>query len=84
MEHRAVPVIDGFTPEQQFFISWGQFRGAAESMELQRDMVKGDPHPPARYRVIGPLSNSPEFQRAFGCKLGSAMVRPPEERCTIW
>ena len=84
MRRRPVPVIDGFSPEQQFFIAWGQFRGAAESLDLQRQMAKGDPHPTARYRIIGPLSNSPEFQKAFGCKAGSAMVRPPEKRCTVW
>ena len=57
--------IDGLSPEQQFFIAWGQLRGAAESPELQRQMVKADPHPTARYRIIGPLSNAPEFQQAF-------------------
>jgi putative endopeptidase len=84
MQRHPVPVIDGLSPEQQFFIAWGQFRGAAESMELQRQMVKADPHPTARYRVIGPLSNAPEFQQAFACKVGSAMVRPPEQRCRVW
>jgi putative endopeptidase len=84
MQRHPVPVIDGFTPEQQFFIAWGQFRGAAESPELQRQMVKTDPHPVSKYRVIGPLSNAPEFQKAFACKAGSAMVRPPEQRCEIW
>jgi putative endopeptidase len=84
MQRHPVPVIDGLSPEQQFFIAWGQFRGAAESPELQRQMVKEDPHPTARYRVIGPLSNTPEFQQAFACKAGSAMVRPPERRCVIW
>jgi putative endopeptidase len=84
MQRHPVPAIDGFSPEQQFFISWGQFRGAAESLELQRQMVKGDPHPVAKYRVIGPLSSSPELQQAFGCKAGSAMVRPPEKRCAVW
>ena len=84
MLRQPVPVIDGLSPEQQFFIAWGQLRGAAESPELQREMAKGDAHPTARYRVIGPLSNSPEFQTAFGCKAGSAMVRPPEQRCMVW
>lgn len=78
------PVIDGFTAEQQFFISWGQFRGAAESLELQGQMVATDSHPIAKYRVIGPLSNSPEFQQAFACAAGSAMVRPPGRRCGAW
>jgi len=84
MQRRPVPVIDGLSPEKQFFIAWDQFRGAAESLELQRQMAKTDPHPTARYRVIGPLSNLPEFQEAFGCKAGSAMVRPPELRCMVW
>jgi len=81
MQRRPVPVIDGFTPEQQFFVAYGQFRGAAESPELQREMVKGDPHATSKYRVIGPLSNSPEFRRAFACKAGAVMVRPPGRRC---
>ncbi len=84
MERHPVPVIDGLTPDQQFFIAWGQFRGAAESPDLQHQMVKSDPHPTSKYRVIGPLSNTPEFRQAFACKAGSAMVRPPEQRCVIW
>jgi endothelin-converting enzyme/putative endopeptidase len=84
MRVHPVPVLDGFSPEQQFFISWGQLRGAAETLDLQRQMVKSDPHPTARYRVIGPLSNTPEFEQAFACKAGSGMVRPPEQRCGAW
>lgn len=78
------PVIDGFTPDQQFFIAWGQFRGDAVRPELARTMVQGDPHPIAKYRVIGPLSNLPEFQQAFTCKAGAPMVRPAAERCEVW
>jgi putative endopeptidase len=78
------PTIDGFTPEQQFFVAWGQFRGDAIRPETQRLMVQGDPHPTGRYRVIGPLSNLPEFQKAFGCPADAPMVRPPEKRCEVW
>lgn len=78
------PDIDGFTPEQQFFISWGQSRGDAIRPEAQRQMVLTDPHPIGKYRVIGPLSNLPEFQSAFQCKAGDPMVRPPAERCEVW
>jgi len=78
------PTIDGFTPAQQFFIAWGQFRGDEIRPETQRMMVQGDPHPIARYRVIGPVSNLPSFQEAFGCKDGSAMVRPEGVRCEVW
>ncbi len=76
--------IDGFTPEQQFFIAWGQFRGDEIRPEAQRLMVQTDPHPIAKFRVIGPLSNLPEFQNAWSCKAGSAMVRPESKRCDVW
>ncbi|HKS55965.1 MAG TPA: M13 family metallopeptidase [Steroidobacteraceae bacterium] len=80
----AAPTIDGFTPDQQFFIAWGQFRGDELRPEFARTMVQGDPHPVAKYRVIGPVSNLPEFQKAFECKAGSPMVRKPDERCEVW
>ncbi len=79
-----LPTIDGFTPDQQFFIAWGQFRGDAIRPEAARTMAQGDPHPIGKFRVIGPLSNLPEFQKAFGCKPGSPMVRPEAERCEVW
>jgi putative endopeptidase len=83
VKHPA-PTLDGLTPDQQFFIAWGQWRGDAIRPEAQRKMVQGDPHPIAKYRVMGPLSNSPAFAEAFGCKKDSAMVRGPGERCEIW
>ena len=78
------PTIEGFTPDQQFFIAWGQFRGDAIRPETQRLMVQGDPHPIAKYRVIGPLSNMTQFQQTFNCKAGAPMVRPADERCEVW
>ena len=76
--------IDGWTPDQQFFLGWGQFRGDEIRPEAQRVMVQGDPHPTGKYRVIGPLSNMPEFAAAFGCKQDALMVRPKEKRCEVW
>ena len=76
--------LDGFTPEQQFFIAWGQFRGDAMRPEFQRLMVQSDPHPVSKFRVIGPLSNLPEFEKAWSCKADAPMVRPPEKRCEVW
>jgi putative endopeptidase len=76
--------IDGFTPEQQFFIAWGQFRGDEIRIEQQRVMMQNDPHPVAKFRVNGPLSNLPEFQKAFSCKADAPMVRPPDQRCDVW
>lgn len=84
MQHHPLPVIDGFTPEQQFFIAWAQVSGAAMRLEAQRQLINGDPHPVPKFRVIGALSNSPLFQQAFSCKAGSAMVRPVEKRCAVW
>ena len=78
------PTLDGFTPEQQFFIAWGQWRGDETRMETQRTMIQGDPHPIAKYRVNGPLSNLPEFREAFQCKVGDPMVRPEADRCEVW
>jgi putative endopeptidase len=82
-QHPA-PALDGFTPDQQFFIAWGQFRGDEIRPETQRRMVQGDPHPIAKYRVIGPLSNTPAFAQAFSCKPDSPMVRTKAERCEVW
>jgi putative endopeptidase len=84
MATRPVPTVDGFTPEQQFFLSWGQFRGEAMRIEAQRQLIKDDPHPVPKFRVIGPLSTLPEFAQAFSCKAGSAMVRSAEQRCAVW
>ncbi|HJT52639.1 MAG TPA: M13 family metallopeptidase [Candidatus Angelobacter sp.] len=83
-QQHPAPTVEGFTPDQQFFIAWGQWRGDAIRPETQRLMVQGDPHPIAKYRVIGPLSNMPEFAAAFSCEPGSAMVRPPADRCEVW
>jgi len=78
------PNDDGFTPEQQFFISWGQARGDEIRPDAQRQFVLTNPHPISKYRVIGPLSNLPEFCKAFGCKTGDAMVRADQLRCSVW
>jgi endothelin-converting enzyme/putative endopeptidase len=76
--------VDGLTPEQQFFIGWGQFRGDSTRIETQRMMVRNDSHPVARFRVMGPLTNMPEFAKAFGCAADAPMVRPPAQRCEVW
>ena len=76
--------IGGFTPDQQFFIAWGQFRGDETRPATQKLMVQGDPHPVAKYRVLGPMSNFPQFAAAFSCKAGSAMTRSDADRCVVW
>jgi putative endopeptidase len=74
--------IDGFTPEQRFFIGYGQGWCADTRDETKRLYATIDPHSPDKYRANGVVSNSPEFQQAFQCKAGSAMVR--EKRCRVW
>ena len=76
--------IDGFTPEQRFFLNWAQVWRMTIRDEAQRVRLNTDPHSPGKYRANGPLSNLPEFYQAFGCSAGDPMVRPPEVRTGIW
>ncbi len=75
-------IIDGFTPEQRFFLGYAQSWRRKMRPEIERLRTLTDPHSPAQYRVNGPLSNFPEFAKAFGCKAGDAMVRA--EKVSIW
>ncbi|MGH9355079.1 MAG: M13 family metallopeptidase [Terriglobia bacterium] len=83
-EAKAHVKTAGFTPDQRFFLSFAQIWAANVRPQFARLLVSTDPHPIPRLRVIGPLSNTPAFARAFNCKAGDAMVRPPAERCKIW
>ena len=76
--------IDGFTPEQRFFLAYAQSRLSVQRPEATRSMLATSVHAPSRFRINGPLSNMPEFARAFGCKEGDPMVRPARERAMIW
>lgn len=76
--------INGFTPEQRFFLGWAQIWSQNIRPEAARLRNATDPHPLGRFRVNGPLSNMPQFAAAYGCKAGEPMVRPPEQRCEIW
>jgi putative endopeptidase len=77
-------LIDGFTPEQRFFLSYARVWRNVSRPEYLRNRVKTDPHAPLNWRVNGPLSNMPEFAKAFGCKTGDPMVRPELVRAEIW
>ena len=76
--------IDGFTPEQRFFLSWAQVWRRNVREEALKLQVNTDPHAPARYRINGPTANMPEFYEAFGCEDGDGMVNPTNTRVTIW
>lgn len=72
----------GLTNEQLFFVAFAQGWCAKVTPELERLLVTIDSHSPSKYRVIGPVSNTPEFGDAFGCKVGSPMR--PASTCTVW
>jgi len=74
--------VDGFTPEQRFFLGWAQVWGANQRPEAARLQTNTDPHPLPKFRANGPLSNMEAFAKAFGCTKGQAMVR--ENACKIW
>jgi len=78
------PLIDGFTPEQRFFLAWAQIWRQNITPEATRVRINTDPHAPGLWRVNGPLSNMPQFAAAFGCKPGDPMVRPDSVRPEIW
>ena len=76
--------IDGFTPDQRFFLSYARVWASKQRPAQLRTQVQTNPHSPAMWRVNGPLSNLSEFQQAFGCKEGDPMVRSAELRARIW
>jgi putative endopeptidase len=76
--------IDGFTPEQRFFLGWAQVWREAYRPQSLRTQVNSNEHAPSMWRVNGPISNMPEFKAAWGCKEGDAMVRPEALRARIW
>ena len=84
MRGKPRTAIDGFTPEQRFFLAYARARLTVLRPEATRMMLATDPHSPGRFRVNGPLSNMPEFAQAFGCAPGDGMVRPAESRARIW
>jgi Predicted metalloendopeptidase len=77
-------IIDGFTPEQRFFIAFAQAYADQRRPEALQQQVFGDSHAPSQWRVNGVLSNLPEFAKAWGCKFRDPMVRPPAMRVVVW
>ena len=76
--------IDGLTPEQRFFLSFAAIWRQKIRDEDQKLRLNVDPHSPAQYRVNGPLSDLPEFQKAFNVPDGAPMVRAADKRVNIW
>lgn len=76
--------IDGFTPEQRFFMGWAQVWRIKYRDEALRQHVINGPHSPGMYRVLGPLSNMPEFYKVYDVKPGDGMYREEKVRVKIW
>jgi endothelin-converting enzyme/putative endopeptidase len=74
--------IDGYTPEQRFFLGFARVWCEKRRPEIARTRVLTDPHSPGKYRVDGVVQNMPEFQKAWGCKAGQPMVA--ENACHVW
>src|SRR5947208_8019917 len=76
--------IDGFTPEQRFFLGWAQVWRANQREDDLQLRLNTDPHSPTHYRCNGPISNLPEFARAFNLPDNCPMMRPADKRVNIW
>lgn len=77
-------LINGFTPDQRFFIAFAQIWRENMTDKAMKMQVMTNPHSPGKYRVLGPLSNMPEFFSAFGVQEGDPMRRPADKICKIW
>ena len=77
-------LIDGFTPEQRLFISWGTIWRSKMRDEAIKNQVKTDPHSPGMYRAYVPLTNLDAFYKAFDIKEGDKLFVKPENRVRIW
>jgi putative endopeptidase len=83
-QYRKGGKIAGLTPIQRFFLGYALGWMTQQREEMLRRRLLSDVHAPARWRVLGPLSNIPEFYQAFGVKEGQPMWRPAKDRVRIW
>ncbi len=83
-DHGRPDDIDGFTPEQRFFLSWATVWRTKVREDALRTQIKTDPHSPGATRAIQPLLNVQEFYDAFDIRSGDKMYLPPNERVHIW
>ena len=81
---KDVPVIDGLTGDQRFFLAWAQVWRSSQREDSNRNRLRTDSHSPEEYRVNGVVRNLDEWYEAFGVKPGDAMYLPPEQRVRIW
>jgi len=81
---KADEMIDGFTPEQRFFLGFGRIWASAYTEEAMRQQLLTNPHSPGEYRVNGTLTNMPEFYEAFGVTENSGLYLAEQDRAKIW
>ena len=84
LENKRVAEIDGYGPNQRFFMNWATVWRVNYKPEELKVRLQTDPHAPARFRAMGAPSNLPAFADAFGCKEGDPMVRSGEAKVAIW
>jgi putative endopeptidase len=83
MKTKQLPAkSDGLSPQQRFFVGWGQMWCENRTDEIARLHAKLNPHSPGRYRTNGVVSNMPEFATAFSCSAPAKMVQQPV--CRVW
>jgi putative endopeptidase len=83
-QNKKPGLIDGYTPEQRFFISWATVWRSKMREEAIKNQVKTDPHSPGMYRAYVPLTNVDAFYKAFDIKQGDKLFVIPEKRVRIW
>jgi putative endopeptidase len=81
-KNQKLEPLDDLTPDQRFFVGYGQSWCGQSRDETKRLRATVDPHSPEKYRTNGVVSNMPQFQEAFHCKAGSPMVN--QNRCSVW
>ncbi|MDG4924368.1 M13 family metallopeptidase [Glaesserella parasuis] len=83
-DHGVTPILENFTPDQRFFMSWTRSWRNKATVQALTHQVKSDPHAPGQYRAFAPVLNISGFHNAFNTKQGDAMYRPINERIKIW
>ena len=84
IEHPSTENIDGFTPNQRFFMSWSTIWRTKFRDEALRTQILTDPHSPGMYRAFAPLTNIDAFYTAFDIQEGDGMYLLEEDRVKIW
>jgi putative endopeptidase len=83
-EGQSTTKIDGFTPDQRFFLSWAQVWRSSQRPEAAAQRILTDPHSPEQYRANAPLTNVDAWYAAFNVQPGDKMYKKPEDRTKVW